>query len=331
VNENLISIMRKTVTVSAPSNIALIKYWGKRGDERLNLPLNSSLSITLDDQLSVITKISLSDKDLIIVNGKILSEEESKEYAGRVIEKFREISNKDFHVRIESYAKFPVNAGLASSAAGIAALTFGLNELLGLDLSLKELSKIARIGSGSACRSMFGGFVMWERGVRDDGEDSYCYQLFPSDHWRELVDIIVILSEEEKKISSRKGMIRTTQTSELLECRLKFIEKTMKELIDAIKNKDEKKFYYYVMRHSNNMHAVILDSWPSFFYLNDTSLKIMEWIQDFGKAAYTFDAGPNPHILTTENNVPEILNFLNTLNVKRVIISRVGEGPKLND
>ncbi|MEM4884510.1 MAG: diphosphomevalonate decarboxylase [Saccharolobus sp.] len=323
--------MRKTVTVSAPSNIALIKYWGKRGDERLNLPLNSSLSITLDDQLSVITKISLSDKDLIIVNGKILSEEESKEYAGRVIEKFREISNKDFHVRIESYAKFPVNAGLASSAAGIAALTFGLNELLGLDLSLKELSKIARIGSGSACRSMFGGFVMWERGVRDDGEDSYCYQLFPSDHWRELVDIIVILSEEEKKISSRKGMIRTTQTSELVECRLKFIEKTMKELIDAIKNKDEKKFYYYVMRHSNNMHAVILDSWPSFFYLNDTSLKIMEWIQDFGKAAYTFDAGPNPHILTTENNVPEILNFLNTLNVKRVIISRVGEGPKLND
>ncbi|MEM3939842.1 MAG: diphosphomevalonate decarboxylase [Saccharolobus sp.] len=323
--------MLKTVTVSAPSNIALIKYWGKRGDERLNLPLNSSLSITLDDQLSVITKISLSDKDLIIVNGKILSEEESKEYAGRVIEKFREISNKDFHVRIESYAKFPVNAGLASSAAGIAALTFGLNELLGLDLSLKELSKIARIGSGSACRSMFGGFVMWERGVRDDGEDSYCYQLFPSDHWRELVDIIVIVSEEEKKISSRKGMIRTTQTSELVECRLKFIEKTMKELIDAIKNKDEKKFYYYVMRHSNNMHAVILDSWPSFFYLNDTSLKIMEWIQDFGKAAYTFDAGPNPHILTTENNVPEILNFLNTLNVKRVIISRVGEGPKLND
>ncbi|MEM3972273.1 MAG: diphosphomevalonate decarboxylase [Saccharolobus sp.] len=323
--------MLKTVTVSAPSNIALIKYWGKRGDERLNLPLNSSLSITLDDQLSVITKISLSDKDLIIVNGKILSEEESKEYAGRVIEKFREISNKDFHVRIESYAKFPVNAGLASSAAGIAALTFGLNELLGLDLSLKELSKIARIGSGSACRSMFGGFVMWERGVRDDGEDSYCYQLFPSDHWRELVDIIVILSEEEKKISSRKGMIRTTQTSELVECRLKFIEKTMKELIDAIKNKDEKKFYYYVMRHSNNMHAVILDSWPSFFYLNDTSLKIMEWIQDFGKAAYTFDAGPNPHILTTENNVSEILNFLNTLNVKRVIISRVGEGPKLND
>jgi diphosphomevalonate decarboxylase len=77
------------------------------------------------------------------------------------------------------------------------------------------------------------------------------------------------------------------------------------------------------------MHAVILDSWPSFFYLNDISLKIMEWIQDFGKAAYTFDAGPNPHIFTTEKNVKEVMEFLSTLNVKKIIISRVGEGPKL--
>lgn len=321
--------MLKRVTVIAPSNIAIIKYWGKRGDEKLNLPLNSSLSITLDEQLSVITRISLHDKDEIIINNRVLSENEMREYAGRVIQKFRSIASKDFHVKVESNAKFPINAGLASSAAGIAALTFGLNELLELNLPLKELSKIARLGSGSACRSMFGGFVIWERGVRDDGEDSYCYQLFPKDYWKELVDIIVIVSEEEKKVSSRRGMMRSVETSELMECRLKFVEKTFNEVIDAIRNKDEKKFYYYIMRHSNSMHAVILDSWPSFFYLNDISLKIMEWIQDFGKAAYTFDAGPNPHIFTTEKNVKEIMEFLSTLNVKRIIISRVGEGPKL--
>ncbi|BDC00041.1 diphosphomevalonate decarboxylase [Saccharolobus caldissimus] len=321
--------MLRRVTVIAPSNIAIIKYWGKRGDEKLNLPLNSSLSITLDEQLSVITRISLHDKDEIIINNRVLSANEMREYAGRVIQKFRSIASKDFHVKVESNAKFPINAGLASSAAGIAALTFGLNELLELNLPLKELSKIARLGSGSACRSMFGGFVIWERGVRDDGEDSYCYQLFPKDYWKELVDIIVIVSEEEKKVSSRRGMMRSVETSELMECRLKFIEKTFNEVIDAIRNKDEKKFYYYTMRHSNSMHAVILDSWPSFFYLNDISLKIMEWIQDFGKAAYTFDAGPNPHIFTTEKNVKEIMEFLSTLNVKRIIISRVGEGPKL--
>ncbi|AOL16484.1 diphosphomevalonate decarboxylase [Sulfolobus sp. A20] len=323
--------MLNSVTVTAPSNIAIVKYWGKRGDEKLNLPLNSSISITLDEQLSVTTTISLNkdEKDVIIVNGKILSEEESREYAGRVIEKFRQIVSKNFHVRIESIANFPANAGLASSAAGIAAITLGLNELLGLDLPLKELSKIARLGSGSACRSMFGGFVMWEKGIREDGEDSYCYQLFPSDHWRDLVDIIAIISEEEKKISSRRGMMRSAETSELMECRLKFIENSINEVVDAIRKKDEKRFYYYVMRHSNSMHAVILDSWPSFFYLNDKSLKIMEWVQEFGNAGYTFDAGPNPHIFTTEKYINEVMDFLEKVGVKRVVISRVGQGPSL--
>ncbi|QGA55369.1 diphosphomevalonate decarboxylase [Sulfolobus sp. E5-1-F] len=321
--------MLKSVTVSAPSNIAIVKYWGKRGDERLNLPLNNSLSITLDDQLSVITKVTLSDKNIVIVNDKILPEDETKEYAGRVLEAFKKLIGKEFYVKVESRAKFPTNAGLASSAAGIAALTFALNELLELELELKELSKIARLGSGSACRSMFGGFVVWNKGEREDGEDSYCYQIFQHDHWSDLVDIIPILSEKEKRISSRKGMIRSAETSELMSCRLKFIEKTFNEVIEAIRNKDERKFYYLMMRHSNSMHAIILDSWPSFFYLNDTSMRIMEWIQDYGKAGYTFDAGPNPHIFTTERNVQDILGFLKSLEIKRIIISKVGDGPKV--
>ncbi len=321
--------MLKSVTVSAPSNIAVVKYWGKRGDERLNLPLNNSLSITLDDQLSVITKVTLSDKNIVIVNDRILPEDEMKEYAGRVLEAFKKIVGKEFHVKVESKAKFPVNAGLASSAAGIAALTFGLNELLELELKPEELSKIARLGSGSACRSMFGGFVVWNKGLREDGEDSYCYQIFQHGHWSELVDIIPILSEKEKKISSRKGMIRSAETSELMECRLKFVEKTFNEVIEAIRNRDERKFYYLVMRHSNSMHAIILDSWPSFFYLNDTSIRIMEWIQEYGKAGYTFDAGPNPHIFTTERCVQDILEFLKSLEIKRIIVSKVGDGPKI--
>ncbi|AAK43094.1 diphosphomevalonate decarboxylase [Saccharolobus solfataricus] len=321
--------MLKSVTVSAPSNIAVVKYWGKRGDERLNLPLNNSLSITLDDQLSVITKVTLNDKNIVIVNDRILSEDEMKEYAGRVLDTFKKIVGKEFHVKVESKSKFPINAGLASSAAGIAALAFSLNELLELNLKSEELSKIARLGSGSACRSMFGGFVVWNKGEREDGEDSYCYQIFRHDYWSELVDIIPILSEKEKKISSRKGMIRSAETSELMECRLKYIEKTFNEVIEAIRNRDEKKFYYLMMRHSNSMHAVILDSWPSFFYLNDTSIRIMEWIHDYGKAGYTFDAGPNPHIFTTERNIGDILEFLKSLEIKRIIVSKVGDGPKV--
>jgi len=314
----------------APSNIAIVKYWGKRNEE-LNLPLNSSLSISLSG-LEVRTKVTFStelSKDEVYINGEKAKEEEVKEYSGRVLEIFRRFYGKRIYAKVESWSNFPKSAGLASSAAGIAALVFAVNEALGLGLSQKELSKIARIGSGSACRSTAGGFVLWEKGVRDDGEDSFCYQIFPEDHWPEVVDIIAIVSEKSKKISSREGMIITAKTSPLMKCRLSFIEETLPKVIDSIRRKDEKEFYYWLMRHSNNMHAVILDSWPSFFYLNDVSIKIMEWVQEFGNAGYTFDAGPNPHIFTTERYKDEVIEFLKSIGINKFIIAKVGGGPKV--
>ncbi|AHC51530.1 diphosphomevalonate decarboxylase [Sulfolobus acidocaldarius SUSAZ] len=314
----------------APSNIAIVKYWGKR-DDKLNLPLNSSLSISLE-KLEVRTRVTVSadlQKDEIYVNQQRLREEEFEEYGGRVINIFRDLYGKKFYVKVESYMNFPKSVGLASSAAGIAALVYALNDALGLGLSQRELSKIARIGSGSACRSTIGGFVIWEKGSQEDGEDSYCYQIFPEDHWEDLIDIIPLIQLKEKKVSSRKGMKNTALSSSLMECRLKFIEDTLPLVIDSIKKKDEKEFYYWTMRHSNSMHAVILDSWPSFFYLNDTSFKIMEWIQEFGNAAYTFDAGPNPHIFTTKKHLDEITQYLNSIGIKDYIITKVGRGPRV--
>jgi len=323
--------LRLEAEAIAPSNIAIIKYWGKRNEE-LNLPLNSSLSVTLSG-LEVKTKITFSKeftKDEVYINGERAKDEEVKEYSGRVLNIFRKLYGKEIYAKVESWSNFPKSTGLASSAAGIAALVYATNEALELGLSQKELSKIARIGSGSACRSTAGGFVLWEKGERDDGEDSYCYSLFPENHWKELVDIIAIVSEKSKKISSREGMIITAKTSNLMKCRLKFIEETLPKVIKSIEERNEKEFYYWLMRHSNSMHAVILDSWPSFFYLNDTSLKIMEWIQEFGKAGYTFDAGPNPHIFTTEKYKDEVIRFLNSIGVNKIIISKVGSGPKVN-
>lgn len=313
----------------APSNIAIIKYWGKRNTE-LNLPLNSSLSISLDN-LYARTKVVFSEeysKDEVIINDKKLNEKETLNYAGRVLNIFRRIYGKNLFAKVTSETNFPPSSGLASSAAGIAALVYAANDALGLNLSQKDLSKIARIGSGSACRSTEGGFVAWEKGERSDGEDSFCYQIFPPNYWEDLVDIIVIISEEKKEISSREGMENTVKSSYLMKCRLEFIEKTFNEVVESIKKKDEKKFFELTMRHSNNMHAVILDSWPSFFYLNDVSLKIMRWIQDFGHAGYTFDAGPNPHIFTTKKYIQEIINFVQSLNLKYIITSP-GQGPKV--
>lgn len=314
----------------APSNIAIVKYWGKR-NRQLNLPLNSSISISLKDlyaKTKVVFESSL-ERDMVIINGKTLNEEESKDYVGKVLKVFREkYIEKNLRAKIISETNFPQSAGLASSAAGIAALVFAINEAFSLNLDQRELSRIARIGSGSACRSTVGGFVVWEKGQKDDGEDSYCYQIFPENHWQDLVDVIVLVNEEKKEISSRQGMQATAESSDLMKCRLQFIEKTFNQVVESIKNRDEKKFYELTMRHSNSMHAVILDSWPSFFYLNDLSFKIMRWVQDFGHAGYTFDAGPNPHIFTTKPYVKEVINFLETNNMK-YIITGPGQGPKV--
>ncbi len=319
--------MRKA-KVEAPSNIAIVKYWGKR-EASLNLPLNSSFSVTLD-ALKVVTEVTVEDgpgKDELYINNEPVTGEEFEEYAGRVLKAFRSLYG-EFHAAIRSVSNFPKSAGLASSAAGIAALVFALNEALGLNLSQRELSKIARIGSGSACRSTAGGFVLWEKGVRDDGEDSVCYQVFPETHWPELVDVIGLVGKEKKKVSSRKGMMRVS-SSPLTECRLKFVEETLPKVIDAVKRRDEQEFYYWTMRHSNSMHAVILDSWPSTFYLNDVSLALMERVQESGIAGYTFDAGPNPHVFTTEKHLDEVKEIMREVGIREVVVSRVGQGPKV--
>ena len=123
-------------------------------------------------------------------------------------------------------------------------------------------------------------------------------------------------------------MIITANTSYLLECRLKFIEDTLPKVIDSIRRKDEKEFFYWTMRHSNSMHAVILDSWPSFFYLNDKSFEIIEWVQEFGHAAYTFDAGPNPHIFTTKKYVNDVIEFLKKIGIEKYYIAEIGDGAR---
>jgi len=312
----------------APSNIAIVKYWGKRNSE-LNLPLNSSISISLDG-IYAKTKVvfdSNFNEDKIIINGKELGIKEKQDYATKVLNIFRNIYGKKIYALVNSTTNFPESSVLASSAAGIAALVYAANSALNLNLTQKDLSIIARIGSGSACRSTVGGFAFWEKGVKDSGEDSFCYQIFPENYWEDLVDIIAIISTQKKKISSRLGMQTSVNSSTLMKCRLEFIERTIPEVINSIKEKNEKKFFELTMRHSNSMHAVILDSWPSFFYLNDKDLEIMRWIQDYGKAAYTFDAGQNAHIITLQQYADVVLDFLKSINVEKIIVSKVGHGP----
>ncbi|KAL0575116.1 diphosphomevalonate decarboxylase [Marasmius crinis-equi] len=319
-------------TTSAPVNIACIKYWGKR-DTKLILPTNSSLSVTLDQDHLRSTTTSRADpeftKDRLWLNG---NEEEIKPGSRThtciaELKALRKTTVEDknssapklstYHVHISSYNNFPTAAGLASSASGFAALVSSLAALYELPVSPKDLSIIARQGSGSACRSLFGGYVAWEEGSASDGSDSYAVQVATESHWPGIHALICVVNDAKKGTSSTSGMQRTVETSALLQHRIKeVVPKRMADISKAIQEKDFDTFARITMADSNQFHAVALDTTPPIFYMNDVSRGVIAVIEEYNraagkiKAAYTFDAGPNAVIYAPEENLKEIIQLI---------------------
>ena len=317
------------VTFKAPINIAVVKYWGKR-NTALNLPLNSSLSVTLGlEEISAKTTVAMStnfNEDKFWLNGKKQDIRKSDRIQN-CLKELRKMARKrkgskdkcclsKQHLHICSENNFPTAAGLASSAAGYACLTAALSKLLGVE---NEVSHIARQGSGSACRSMYGGFVKWNRGEMEDGMDSIAVQIAPEGHWPELKVLVAVVNDQQKKISSTEGMQRSAATSELLWYRAAYVVPIrMEEMEKAILEKDFEKFAELTMKESSQLHAVCLDTYPSIEppYLNEVSHQIMELVTVLNevagrsKAAFTFDAGPNAFIFTTDEYFNEVLSLL---------------------
>ncbi|KIK91362.1 hypothetical protein PAXRUDRAFT_830905 [Paxillus rubicundulus Ve08.2h10] len=321
-------------TASAPVNIACIKYWGKR-DTKLILPTNSSLSVTLSQDHLRSTTTSRADpsftEDTIWLNGKLdeikpggrLSTcidamrraREEVEDADPKAEKFSQCK-----VHICSYNNFPTAAGLASSASGFAALVYSLAKLYQLPASPKDLSIIARQGSGSACRSLFGGFVAWREGTAPDGSDSFAEQVAPEIAWSDMHALICVVSDDKKGTSSTAGMQRTVETSTLFEQRKAVVPGRMRAITEAIHKRDFDQFAEITMKDSNSFHAVALDTDPPIFYLNDVSRAIIAIVTEYNrvsldaggkrKAAYTFDAGPNAVIYAPKENIKEIVEMI---------------------
>lgn len=328
----------KIATAEATANIALVKYWGKR-DEKLILPQQGSLSVTMDETLKTRTTVLFSKnlrEDEIWLDGKKLNlkDKEIKEKLQQleIIRKMAKIKDK---ARIVSINCFPTGAGFASSAAGLAALALAASKAAGLNLSLKELSILARLGSGSACRSVFGGFVEWKRGKKEDGSDSFAVQIAPPEHWPQLRNIIAIVSPKKKKIPSRIAMRQTVATSILYKARLEYLPGLIKRMKKAILEKDFQTLAELTMRESNNLHSVMLDTFPPIIYLTDVSKEIIFKVHEINEkegkyiAAYTFDAGPQAHIFTLENYVPKIKKVLSQIKgIKKFLICKVGKGPK---
>jgi len=311
--------MQKTeITVIAPINIALIKYWGKRDAEKM-IPLNDSISINIDSVYArtKVTIVSTDDaSDNVVVNGKQLELNPSTRFAQcfRLVRQLAaEKLPKSACFRVESETNFPVKAGLASSAAGFAAIAYGLGRLL--DLDTDTISGLARSGSGSACRSIYGGFVHWIAGVNPDGSDCRCQQLSDVDFWPNLRAIVVVASSRAKHDGSTDGMQRSVETSQLLQHRLKLVPDSVLRLKDAISTKNFPQLAEIVMKDSNQFHAVCADTYPPMFYLSDTSCQLIELVHAFNelhdqcRVAYTFDAGPNCCLLMEEHTLREFLPF----------------------
>ncbi len=325
----------KVITFEATPNIAVIKYWGKRNAE-LILPTNSSISMTLDS-LKTRTSIlfdEVFEKDELWLNGEKIDLDFNKEYKQRLkqLDVVREKAGINYKARIVSINGFPTAAGFASSASGLAALACAAGKAAGLEINSRELSILARLGSGSACRSVLGGFVEWQKGEKADGSDSYAIQLADEKHWSEMRVISAILSEEKKKISSRAGMQQTVETSELFKKRLEYLPKAINAMQNAIQNKNFEQFALLAMADSDNMHACMADTNPPIYYMNEASKKIVKEVVNLNSnktiAAYTFDAGPNCHIYTLEENAREVIQMLeNVPEVKKIYVSKPGKGP----
>ena len=220
------------------------------------------------------------------------------------------------HVHIASYNTFPTAAGLASSAAGYAALVAALVRLFGAEESYPgEFTAIARQGSGSACRSLHGGFVAWRAGgAKDDWSDSIAEQVADELHWEEVRAVILVVSDAKKETSSTDGMSDSVATSELLAFRAReVVPKRMKIIEEAIKARDFESFGKVTMMDSNQFHATCLDTYPPIFYMNDVSRSVIQMIHKYNawageiRAAYTFDAGPNAVLYTLDKHVVELL------------------------
>ncbi len=325
-------------TATATPNIAIIKYWGKRNDI-LKLPLNDSISVTLDTTFSSNTSVEFSDKfeaDSMTLDGTPANEKEMRNVK-LVLDYLRKKAGISSHARIESTNNFPKGAGIASSASGYAALASAASAALGLKLKSSELSIAARLGSGSACRSVIGGFVQWKKGVNEDGSDSYAEQIADENHWPEFRIVTAIVSEEPKIIGSTEGMKRTAETSSLYQQRQKTLPETTENAKRAILKKNHEELFRIAMAESNSLHAVMLDSWPPIMYMNDTSKKIMAKIHEMNEtkgstiAAYSFDAGPNCHIFTLEKYSAEVADAIRQISgVVRTHVCKVGKGPLIS-
>lgn len=295
--------MTKATAIAHP-NIALCKYWGKR-ERALNLPATPSLSLTVAPFSTRTTVEWGAERDEVHLNGAPAGDKEAK----KVLAVLDLIDSWRPKVRVESVNDFPTAAGLASSSSGFAALVVAAVAAAGQTRPPEELSVLARRGSGSACRSIYGGWAEWKLGTRPDGADSHGIQVAPEDHW-DVRLVVAVFGAGPKAISSRDGMNLTQETSPYYGPWVASAPRDVEEARRAVLNRDLATLAKVTERSTLRMHASMMAADPPVFYWKSGTVWAIEVIENLRKkgvvAAYTMDAGPNVKVLCHATDAEEV-------------------------
>ena len=318
-------------TAIAPSNIAFTKYWGRK-DNILRLPANGSISMTLSDLLTT-TTVEFSPKfkkDQVIINDGDIEAGEAQRVTGH-LDRVRSLAGIDLRAKVVSKNNFPAGTGLASSASGFAALTLAAIAATGVKLSEKELSILARQDSGSACRSISGGFVEWLDGNKS--ETSYSVQIFPPDHW-DIADVAVIFTEQKKDVSSSTGH-EAANTSPFMKTRVNHMKEKNIKLKQFIKNRYFDNFGQLLEAEALEFHAITLTQTPYLIYWTTGTLNTMKltriWRKEGLPVYFTVDTGQNIHLFVEGKNIKKLVSKVKKLEgVKNIIVNTPGEGTRLS-
>jgi diphosphomevalonate decarboxylase len=317
-------------TGQAPSNIAFIKYWGKK-DEDLRLPENGSISMNLSNLLTTTTvEFDLKYKDdQIFINDDLDYLMASRRVIAH-LDRIRSKAKIKEKARVVSKNNFPSRTGLSSSASGFAALTVAAASAAGLKLSEKELSVLARLGSGSACRSIPDGFTEWMAG--NSSETSYAIPLYPPDYW-DIVDIVGVVSKDKKEVGSTEGQ-KLAGSSPFYPLRLSKMSNKIKMLKKYLLDKNFTKFGELVEAEALEMHAIMMTSIPSLLYIMPESLKIMRLVRKWRSVGlevyFTLNTGQDIHLICRQENVRMIYQLLSEVpEVKQILVNKPAKGARL--
>lgn len=328
--------MKKTnwlpATAIVSTDIALIKYWGKK-DPILRLPENGSISLKLKG-LTTTTTVKFDPNlknDVVVVDEKI-QDPDSRTFkrVTKHLDRIRKIADFSIFAEVNSTNLFPKGTGLSSSGSGMAALTLAGCKAAGLNLSERKLSILARQASGTACRCVCGGFVEWKDGEKS--EDSYSESIYPASHW-DIRDVVAVISEGEKTISSTEGHA-LAGSSPLFEGRQKHINNKIKKIKKHIDNKDFIAFGELVEAEALEFHSILLTSTPPLIFWLPGTVAVMHEVRKLRSEGilcyFTLNTGFNIHVLTLPEYQNQVAKRIRaTEGVKSILLASVDGKPEI--